>query len=495
MAKKTTAASSKNIDSIVVRMYKLGTGDFFLLKFMKKNSVAFKVMIDCGCIQGNKEDFEDRIKNLKSETGGEIDLLIVTHEHADHINGFEKGAEKFKDITFKKVWFAWTEADEPFANKFRKEHAKMKIALNNAVARLTQLKDRDKYFEKMYGDDVKKNQLLAANKYYLTSLNSLNDLNNNGLGFSLDKIKTMEDILRDMNVIKDGTIVEFYEPGNVIRDLKGAEGIQFLVLGPPKNNDAIKREEIKGEGYEKREKKSTVDMSFQNLMLGNLLGEGEAVEAPFDECEYANGIPESMKAIYDKDYWRKIDNDWLFSAGSLALRHETSINNTSLALAIQFIDSEKILLFPGDAEQGSWLSWHENMEWTFKNKDNKKQKVNAEYILQNTVFYKVSHHLSQNGTPKEKGLEMMKQEDMAAMITLDFEKINSGWLNTMPNDLIGAELIRKTKGKIFFVGDRNKILKNIETHRTSVSKTNITKMHSMNKPFDAKHFIEYEVVS
>jgi hypothetical protein len=79
------------------------------------------------------------------------------------------------------------------------------------------------------------------------------------------------------------------------------------------------------------------------------------------------------------------------------------------------------------------------------------------------------------------------------MATLDFKKINDGWLNTMPNDLLGAELIRKTKGKLFFVGDRKTILPNIKTARVSIKKTHETALNNANKPFDGKDFIEYEV--
>ena len=34
----------------------------------------------------------------------------------------------------------------------------------------------------------------------------------------------------------------------------------------------------------------------------------------------------------------------------------------------------------------------------------------------------------------------MTSDELTAMATLDFDKINDGWLNTMPNDLLGAEL-------------------------------------------------------
>lgn len=236
-------------------------------------------------------------------------------------------------------------------------------------------------------------------------------------------------------------------------------------------------------------------MAFLNIFNRDDLSEAEV--KPFDE-KYELEVKDlekykMFKEHYNSEPWRTIDNDWLFSAGNLALRHETSINNTSLVIAIQFKESEKILLFPGDAEQGSWLSWHDGLEWNFLDKNNNTKKVNAEYILNNTVFYKVAHHLSQNGTAKQKGLEMMLHEDLAAMVTLDFNKINNGWLNTMPNDLIGETLIRKTKGKVFFAGDRKKILKNLQTDRVTLSKVNLQKLEKENKRFDGKFYIEHEV--
>ncbi len=39
-------------------------------------------------------------------------------------------------------------------------------------------------------------------------------------------------------------------------------------------------------------------------------------------------------------------------------------NNSSLALAIERIADGSVLLFPADAQEGNWLSWHDsNMKW------------------------------------------------------------------------------------------------------------------------------------
>ena len=50
-------------------------------------------------------------------------------------------------------------------------------------------------------------------------------------------------------------------------------------------------------------------------------------------------------------------------AGRLALQLDSDTNNTSLVLAIELIASGRVLLFPGDAQVGNWLSWHEGIEW------------------------------------------------------------------------------------------------------------------------------------
>ena len=88
---------------------------------------------------------------------------------------------------------------------------------------------------------------------------------------------------------------------------------------------------------------------------------------------------------------------------------------------------------------------------------------------------------------------MMNSDSLAAMVTLDFKKIQTGWLNTMPNDLLGAELIRKTKGKLFFVGDRNQILPNIKTNRVTIRKDDEDNLNKLNEPFDGEFFIDYTV--
>ena len=483
------AINKAKVSSIKVRMYRAGTGDFFVLQFKKGKAVSYNMMIDCGCINGGKADFEPLVKDLKKITGGIIDLLVVTHEHADHINGFERSKELFDKFTFKKVWFAWTEDKENrFANSIRANNTKMAMALNTATKKLALFLNSG-HFDKQFKDELKGELMLDGKKHFIQSLTGLNDLNvvknvNQG-----NPMPTMEDLLREYNVIKPDTEVEFLEPGEVRGDFAAAKGIKFFVLGPPK---VMKRLSNEADNFTKREKKSTTEFALLLALSENGL-DGEVSNLPF-ESEYESiDKNDPIQQLYNNgNEWRKIDSDWLFSAGSMALKLEKNINNTSLALAIQFEDSEKVLLFPGDSELDNWESWHLGLEWPVKI-NGKTENKNAAYFLNNTVLYKVGHHLSQNGTAKANGLEMMKRTDLAAMVTLDFKKIQSGWLNTMPNDLIGAELIRKTKGNIFFVGDRNKILPNIKSNRVTIRQADEKALHVANKPFDGKPYIDFEV--
>jgi hypothetical protein len=153
------------------------------------------------------------------------------------------------------------------------------------------------------------------------------------------------------------------------------------------------------------------------------------------------------------DSWRRINDDWLSVAGGLALNLDTYTNNTCLALAVEFISSKKVLLFPGDAQFSNWLSW-QKLTWDIPNSSGTKDKVTTKDLLERTVFYKVGHHGSHNATLKKHGLEMMTSPDLMAMIPVNREQAKSktsktnpnGW--EMPEKKLFERLLEKTRGRV-----------------------------------------------
>jgi hypothetical protein len=148
--------------------------------------------------------------------------------------------------------------------------------------------------------------------------------------------------------------------------------------------------------------------------------------------------------------WRRIDEDWLGSAGRLALQLDSNTNNTSLVLAIELVPSGKVLLFPGDAQAGNWRSWH-TLKWKVGH-----SAVTAADLLRRTVLYKVGHHASHNATLRGQGLELMEDPDLVAMIPVDEKMAHrpkgsspNGW--NMPFPPLLRRLQAKTGGRVLRV--------------------------------------------
>jgi hypothetical protein len=144
--------------------------------------------------------------------------------------------------------------------------------------------------------------------------------------------------------------------------------------------------------------------------------------------------------------WRRIDTDWLGAASELALQMDNYTNNTSLALAIELVDSGKVLLFPADAQIGNWLSW-DDISPPMTGTDQKP--VTAADLLRRTVFYKVGHHGSHNATMRELGLERMTSPELVAFVPVD-ERVARDVRNwrDMPFGPLLARLYEMTTGRV-----------------------------------------------
>ena len=448
--------SKKPITSTKIRMYKLGTGDCISVKFLHNDEVTYKMLFDCGCINASKSKLTPYIKDLIKDVGGHVDALIVTHEHQDHVLGFERCEDLLvKGLSVGELWMGWTENDaNSKVNRWKSEFGEKKRALARS-ANLMDQNVKSPQFKKQLENAAESQALLSFHENFASSVREFAQLHAN------QSVREYKGPLKGMAVVKDKmdySTVTYMSPGEIYSEIDGLDGVNIYVLGPPKAEKQVDKE--KGEAGESYQHNKNLDpVEFQLNKMRSELGDSDYFVrtvnrsgssnlhdplVPFSSDTFASGR-KSLKRVYNdpESAWRKIDSEWLESSANLALRMNSLTNNLSLVLAIEFENTGKVMLFPGDAEFGSWESWHK-INWE---KDFPDDGISTEKLLNNTIFYKVAHHLSHNGTAQSHGLEMMTHEDLTAMATLNYSVISNGWKSTMPNRAILKELLERTKGR------------------------------------------------
>jgi hypothetical protein len=442
-----------NITHTEIRMYRMGTGDCFVLKFFADAALKYKMLIDCGTWSGSTAHLTPYIQNLKAYVDNHVDLLVVTHEHKDHVHVFDACENLFtQGFTIDKVWMGWTEKDSAAKVKqWQKDYGQQKMALFHAARKL-KAAVKDPAYVAQLRHEANGLGILKSRQNFAATLEALTDLQVNTGGGAFG---AYVGLLAGMKVVKKKlgpNKIDYFKPGDIIANQPQLPGVKFFVLGPPLSWEDVKKEAGgQGESYD-HNKDLALSGAFAAALLDQAAGGGKGA-APFDSSYDLSPVKSRpIRKAYAAagTEWRKIDHDWLLSAGSLALRINSMTNNLSLALAIEFEDSGRVMLFPGDAEYGSWASWHK-INWTEPSRTPGKHLT--EDLLNRTVFYKVAHHLSHNGTAQRLGLEMMKDPDLAAMATLDYSVIADGWMTTMPNRAILAELLTRTKGRLMVMNE------------------------------------------
>lgn len=470
---------------IKMRLYGQGLGDCFLLAFPRpgKPKDPCYLVIDCGVAMStpNKEERIQRVvADLREATGGHIDALAITHQHFDHISGFEDAWEEWQKIEVDAVYLPWTESTaEGGEHKTRKS---FREALERAAK---------KALEQAADAGIPEQPGFRAQADFLGV-----SFPANGSG-STKPPGNMDEAMAFATRLCPPGKVRYFEPGDVFR-LPGTDHHGY-VLGPP----LPERLNAKGKPYIELLVDETAMYSYGPLGLkvdsglpggatalslsddrslpalaSALLGfnnpdrgddEGFSPFAPGVRLDWdlATGSPffkdhygEHMspdKEVEPNGDWRRIDFDWLAGAATLALRAGDYTNNVSLVLAFDLPDSEKMLLFPGDAQVGNWLSWHTLDQWRFREDAAPQQPPAAgekqtlmENLLGRIAFYKVGHHGSHNATIKDKGLEAMTRKDLVAFVPVSVPVAQDlmGYC-PMPFYPVLRALQRKTEGRVF----------------------------------------------
>jgi hypothetical protein len=455
---------------VSVRMYRGLLGDFFLVKHTAGERV-FKMLIDCGVLQciGSKENKpvtslgKERIvagvADLMRDTGGALDLVVATHEHYDHLSGFILANEAFKPLRIAKVWMAWTESrQDKLANGYRDKKNKALAALSAltqapAFAAASEMKTVRNLLQ-FYGgiDRIQSGAMGAARR-----------ASGDGLAGNASCEAVLEWLRRKAGIDN----VAFAKPGEVLHwGLDDA--FRAYVLGPPRDDKKL-RKLNPSEGAEREVYlalgEDVETMSGLAAIHGDRAGEAGLADQPFaalhwrpygthkkSKSKRAGKLSDPVVTIYEEtgDKHRRIDGEWLGSAENLALKIDSDVNNTSLALALELTD-RKVLLFPGDAQVGNWLSWSDQTYPADDATDGLKMRIDD--LLARTVFYKVGHHASHNATLRERGLELMIDPRLCAMIPVventareqKTEKSPKGW--AMPYGDLYTRLAERTGGR------------------------------------------------
>lgn len=406
--------------TVRVRMFRHGLGDCHLLTFRKTDQKPFHLLIDFGALNRDATHMrkfaeEIRLSTLTDSGTSRLDLIVATHEHKDHLSGFNQARDIFDKIEVGGVWMGWTEnledgeakelggTLEEAANHLRAALASPRVAAGPAAEALVNVRNILSFTD---GEDTS----TAGRK---TIAEALKYLRRRG---------------------EEAGNIKYFEPGTGPLTLDGVEGVRVYVLGPPRQRDLLLGSEVTQEMldedvvYHLRRGGDASLAANRSALSPALAGAATSEDSdkyhPFTrEHRIVRGkvwwkaIRKYVHRTYDApgENWRRIDHDWLGAFDQLALKLANDTNNTSLVLAFEIIKTGEVLLFVGDAQVGNWQSWAK-VEFKLPGTGTK---VPAHDLLRRTVFYKVGHHASHNATLKKGGLELMKSPKLVGFIPLD----------------------------------------------------------------------------
>jgi hypothetical protein len=332
-------------DKLLIRLFDVGLGDCIYCRIPKahKSGRDFHILIDCGTLSSTSylSDAIDNLKPLLPTIAGKrhVDLLVVTHEHKDHMTGF--GMKLWDGLSFGAIWLsAAMDLNHPEAKRAKKLHSFAAGAMREAV---------------------RLNLALGPQLSELASALALNQT----------AMTTLRETLPKASKIKTTYVHSKSSQKDLALPLKGAT---VSVLGPERDIDFY---------YLGKEGDPALRRAM-GLIDSGLPDPATAVPEP-------SAVPEPTNI--DAASFRQLRSRMLSTALAFADLDGKVCNNTSVVLLIEWKD--KRLLFVGDAEwdgaykEGKKANSSWNVMWNLRKKQLKGP----------LAFYKIGHHGSVNATP------------------------------------------------------------------------------------------------
>ena len=368
--------------TIQIRGYVVGFGDCILLRLPDGSQVRH-VLIDFGRAPNDPtslERFPDIARDIEKQCNGKLDLLVVTHEHLDHLEGFYREREIFNRMQIERVWMGLPSHPDYYKD-FPKATLQKKVREGLAA----------------FAREVRRNGM-ALHPAFRSLLE--NNLANK------DRI----DYLRKL-----GKRPVAYLARGKTQAASPFENISIRVLAPEPDVSVYYTADA-------RERALTAALAAAGGGRGEQRRRGgnEGFDWEFPAVVRVGATERGGISASDFERLRRaIREDGVTAARFI----DKAQNNTSLCLLIEA--GGKRLLLPGDAELESW--------------DMMEKKCRSE--LKPVDFLKVAHHGSHNGTPLELLDRLLPARRKAqAQVLVSTKRKVYGTKNPVPDDALLREL-------------------------------------------------------
>jgi hypothetical protein len=344
-------------------MYQVGFGDCFLLSFSYRRPLPDgrderHMLIDFGSTHAPHRRahlLPQAATLIEQHTNGQLDVLVATHRHKDHIDGFGRAdtaavIDKLKPRLIVRPW-----TDDPKLPEDASGPATRSDPQRLAVGLAT-------------------GQSFAGLVASLVGSADSRSLRGELAALALDQLPN-KDALENLERWGKQAAAVYVAAGDDAKIDKFIPGINARVLGPPTAKQAP---EMTNQRANDPEYWLAQQASLEASVPASLTADEPELELEPDAVE-----PGPVAWLVER-----LQRQQLGSLLRIVRTVDDALNNTSVILLIDVGD--KRLLFPGDAQIENW-------SWALKHAPNSAALCK---LLSRVDLYKVGHHGSRNATPR-----------------------------------------------------------------------------------------------